>query len=295
MYIHTSSNHPPQIIKQLPTSIEERLSRNSSNKEIFDTIKNEYEDALQQSGYKKKLEYKSNQNNISSNNKTKKQRKRNIIWFNPPYNKDVRTNIAKTFLKLIDKYFPRSNKLNKIFNRNTVKVSYSCTENMEQIIKSHNKKLTSSKTSEELPCNCRGECPLDGKCRTQDIVYGCTASTRNIPLKYYIGIAKGEWKKRHRNHESSFRLDHHKTDTALSKYVWDTKHTENEAPILNWSIIKRAPAYTNISKRCLLCLREKLAIATYPNEEVLLNKKSELISKCRHENAFLLSKYDEKG
>ena len=46
IYIHTSSNHPPQIIKQLPYSISERLSTNSSSKEIFDTIKRDYEDAL---------------------------------------------------------------------------------------------------------------------------------------------------------------------------------------------------------------------------------------------------------
>ena len=296
LYINTLSNHPPQVIKQLPSSIEDRLSQNSSDNKIFDSVKKEYEEALQKSGYKTKLEYKHNHNDINENsNKTKKQRKRNIIWFNPPFNRDVRTNIAKTFLKLIDKHFPRSNKLHKIFNRNTVKVSYSCTENMEQIIKAHNKKVSSPKRSEELPCNCRGVCPLNGKCRKEDVVYGCAVSTSKVPLKYYIGIAKGEWKKRQKNHESSFRLEHHKTDTSLSKYVWDTKTSDNETPSLKWSILNSAPAYTNITKRCLLCLREKLAIAMYPHEEVLLNKKSEIISKCRHENAYLLYNYDEKG
>ena len=40
-YIHTSSNHPPNIFKQLPDSIRERLVRNSSNEEIFNRAKNE--------------------------------------------------------------------------------------------------------------------------------------------------------------------------------------------------------------------------------------------------------------
>ena len=293
--INTSSNHPPQIIKQIPSSIEERLSRNSSNQEIFNSVKDENEEALKTSGYKTKLEYKGNQNNTNANNKKKRQRKRNIIWFNPPFNKNVHTNVAKTFLKLLDKHFPRNNKLHKIFNRNTVKVSYSCTENMEQIIKGHNKKVISPERTEELPCNCQGECPLNGKCRTKDVVYGCVATTTKVPFKYYIGGAKGEWKKRQRNHETSFRLEKHKTDTSLAKYVWDTKCSDNEIPNLNWSILKTAPAYTNITKRCLLCLSEKLAIVTYPNEEALLNKRSEMISKCRHENAFLLRNYDEKG
>ena len=73
LYIHSSSNHPPQIIKQLPNSISERLSKNSSNQEVFNTAKVEYEDALKKSGYNVDLKYT---NNKSEKPKT---RKRNII------------------------------------------------------------------------------------------------------------------------------------------------------------------------------------------------------------------------
>ena len=52
LYIHTSSNHPPQIIKHLPDSTEERLSSNSSNEQVFNSAKPEYEKALKDSGYK---------------------------------------------------------------------------------------------------------------------------------------------------------------------------------------------------------------------------------------------------
>ena len=51
LYINTSSNHPPQVIKQLPTSISERLSNNSSKEEIFNASKFEYKTALKSSGY----------------------------------------------------------------------------------------------------------------------------------------------------------------------------------------------------------------------------------------------------
>ena len=124
LYIHSSSNHPPQIIKQLPNSISERLSKNSSNQEVFNTAKVEYEDALKKSGYNVDLKYTDNKS------EKPKTRKRNIIWFNPPFSKSVSTNVAKTFLQLVTKHFPRSHKLHKIFNRNTVKVSYSCMNNM---------------------------------------------------------------------------------------------------------------------------------------------------------------------
>ena len=60
------------------------------------------------------------QNNNNNNNK-KKTRKRNIVWVNPPYNKNVVTRVGYYFLKLLDKYFPRQHKLHKIFNKNSVK------------------------------------------------------------------------------------------------------------------------------------------------------------------------------
>ena len=82
-------------------------------------------------------------------NKRKKKRRRNIIWFNPPYNTSVTTNIGKQFLKLIDIHFPkdRKDKLYKIFNRHLVKLSYSCTPNMKTIVTAHNTKILKKHTA----------------------------------------------------------------------------------------------------------------------------------------------------
>ena len=44
--INKHSNHPPSILKQLPKSIEKRISENSSNKDIFDDSLKPYKDAL---------------------------------------------------------------------------------------------------------------------------------------------------------------------------------------------------------------------------------------------------------
>ena len=55
-YINTS-NHPPNIIKQHTKTISERLSRNSSSIEIFNSSKLEYEDALKKSGHTEPLIY----------------------------------------------------------------------------------------------------------------------------------------------------------------------------------------------------------------------------------------------
>ena len=136
LYINTSSNHPPQVIKYLPTLINERLNKNSSNEEIFNASKYEFEAALNNIGYQ--------QNKLIFNKKKQRNQKRNcsqnIIWFNSPFNRKVTTNVAKRFPHLLDIYFPKSNKLHKIFNKNTVKVSYICKENLSSIIKTYNKK-----------------------------------------------------------------------------------------------------------------------------------------------------------
>ena len=58
-----------------------------------------------------------------------------IYWFS----KNVNTNTGQTFLVLVDKHFPKGHKLRKIFNRNTIKISYSCINNTKQIIDNHNK------------------------------------------------------------------------------------------------------------------------------------------------------------
>ena len=162
LYVNTSSNHLPQIIKQLPTSTAKRLSKNSSSIEIFNSAKVEYENASIYSGYHSiKPNYTQARENKSNHN-----RSRNIIYFKPRYSQNVITNVAKRFLNLLDQHFPKSNKFHKIFNRNTVKISYSCTENIYSIISSHNKKLTKNNAPNTKPCNCRNKstCSLNSQC-----------------------------------------------------------------------------------------------------------------------------------
>ena len=124
------SNHPPSIIKNLPKSINERLSTNSKNAQIFNEACPAYAEALKKNGYNTNLQFEKTCTNKS--NEKNKTRKRNITWFNPPFNINVATNVAKTFLSLIDKHFPKDKKLSKIFNRNTIKVSYRCLPNVKQ-------------------------------------------------------------------------------------------------------------------------------------------------------------------
>ena len=95
-----------------------------------------------------------------------------VVFFGPCIN--VRTNIANKFLQLISRHFPKGHKLHKIFNRNNVKVSYSCMPNVGSIISSHNKSvLESYKAPCTFGCNClkKDECSLHGNCLDRNVVY----------------------------------------------------------------------------------------------------------------------------
>ena len=99
-----------------------------------------YEQRLASCGYNKKLTYQKKGETIVKNKNIGKNKKRNIIWFNLPYSKSLKTNIGKFFSKLLNKHFPAGHKLYKIFNKNTLKLSYSCMRNLKAKIDGYNKK-----------------------------------------------------------------------------------------------------------------------------------------------------------
>jgi hypothetical protein len=76
---------------------------------------------LRQSNFNHKLGYMK-----ETPEQPRRNRQRSIIWFNPPFSKSVKTYMERNFLSLIDKNSPPHHKLHKLFNRNTVKVIYSC-------------------------------------------------------------------------------------------------------------------------------------------------------------------------
>ena len=97
------------------------------------------------------------------------------MQFNPPFNLKTQTKIGKLFIYLLDKHFPPLNKLHKLFNRTTVKISYSCMPNMNSYTYMHNHKVLYDKPNETgiNNCNCcnKETCPLSNRCQTRCIVY----------------------------------------------------------------------------------------------------------------------------
>ena len=104
--------------------------------------------------------------------------------------------------------------------------------------------------------------------------------------KKYKVICETTLKKRYANHKKSFNFINSKNDTTLSIEYWNLKQKQ-QAPRLTWEIKGQYKAYNPTLKKCNLCLNEKLAIIDDPDKN-LLNKRSEVISQCRHRNKFKL-------
>ena len=208
LYIHKNSNHPPSIFKQIPTSIEKRISTLSSNETIFNESKEIYQKALEKSGYRQTLKYHPSNENVSNN---KRNRKRNVIWFNPPFSANVKTKFRNYFLNFIRKHFSSHHKFSKLSNHNTIKVSYSCMPNIKAEIHKHNKN-TLEKAQQKHPdtqlsnCTNKKQCPLSRQCLTESIVYQANTMS-NIPgykEKVYLGVSKTTFKVCNSNHKKSF-------------------------------------------------------------------------------------------
>ena len=87
---------------------------------------------------------------------------------------EVVNNLGKEFFKILKRNFPSGSQLYKIFNKNCIKLSYSCMPNINGIINRSNiAKLGTKKHKVIDKCNCRDKvrCPLEGKCKQECVVY----------------------------------------------------------------------------------------------------------------------------
>lgn len=266
------------------------MSNISSDEEAFNKVATTYQAALDKSGYAYKLRF----NPKNNREKPRRTRKRNITWYSPPFDMRVKTNLGKKFLRIVCECFPRGHALRPIFNRNTLKLSYSCMPNVKSTINARNKRLLkqtnpseSIHVSDASLCNCRKkeDCPLENQCLTRGIVYQATVTTEQ-ESECYVGLTDTDFKSRYANHKQSFRKEAHSSQTELSKHVWQLKKAKVDY-MIRWKILDRAQSYSNTTKRCKLCTLEKFYIIC-KRELATINKRSELANTCRHANKFLL-------
>ena len=122
---------------------------------------------------------------------------------------NVKTSIGKRFFAILKKHFPPGSPLSKVFNKKTVKMSYSCLPSMKTIVASHNKQLLRRPPEEHRGgCNCRSgveNCPLDGQCKLRSIVYNATIQSREGEREY-VGQTTKTFKERFNSHKSDAKI-----------------------------------------------------------------------------------------
>ena len=101
-----------------------------------------------------------------------------------------------------------------------------------------------------------------------NILYYATISwdDESYKLKLYKGIFETTFKKRYANHKKSFSVEKNKNDAKLSTEYW--KLTNNKLhPQISWSMKGNFKWYNPNSKRCSLCLHEKLEIVEHRSDK----------------------------
>ena len=259
-YVAKTSNHPPAIIANLPSMIQKRIIDLSSSLEIFEKCKGPYEDALRASGFEGNLTYS------PQSTKRKRSRKREVNYYTPPFSLNVKTRIGGCLFFLLKKHFPKGSNLHRLFNRNTIKISYSCLPNYDCILKGINKNKigkVSSKTPKTTECNslgvCKRSCIAKNVCEKSSVVYKATVHVNDgsIYKRVYIGMTEGKLKDRVSKHYTDFDYERYRNNTTLSKFIWELQKSNSTFQI-EWDILESKPAYKKGHIFCKLFICESL-------------------------------------
>ena len=150
LYVHSKSNHPPSVLQNIPKMVNQRLNMLSSSEDMFNSAVQQYQEALEDSEYDHKLQFEEvNIFDMNEGSKKRRRRYKNEFWYNPPWNMNVQTKIGESFLKALDSEIKPDNPLRKVFNRHTIKLSYSNMPNMSKVVSTHNSKIYTKKIEEE--------------------------------------------------------------------------------------------------------------------------------------------------
>ena len=289
-YVSKLSNHPKNVTDNIPEAVNKRLCDISSSRVMFEQEVQHYQEALRQAGYSDQLGFKEARSEEDHTSQRRKNRRRKVIWFNPPYSENVSTKVGKIFLQLIKKHFPPESPLHKLFNSQNMRISYSCFPNMHSIISAHNKNiLEPRRETSDFGCNCMtgpDTCPLQANCLIPNLVYKAVVNSTEGPRTYF-GQTTVTFKKRWNIHKSNFRTG--AKNTYLASYVLSLKNKNLDYSIA-WSVASTPQPYKRGGKECDLCLTEKTLIAKNMSR-TSINRRTEILNKCRHKEGHTLNNF----
>ena len=243
-YVHSKSNHPSAVLKNMFANTEKRISKLCSTEEFFNSHQEFYSGILRKSGHRSDLKY-----DKEPRKPKKRKRTRKVVWYNPPFCLSLKTKIGQEFFGILEKNFPEPVKdpktgikpprtgLNSILNKNTIKLSFSTMNNVARIFSLHNKKIDKKPViPNEKTCSCPRTkiCPVGGKCLTKDVVYEATVTEKTGEYKNqtstYTGLTSMTFKKRLYSHKNAIK-DKTAGQTRLSAFIHELIEDEIEYEI----------------------------------------------------------------
>ena len=150
--------------------------------------------------------------------------------------------------------------------------------NMATAVSGHNAKLLREDRPIDVQqlCNCRGgpqNCPFGGKC-LEGVLYYNWATVTQVPdgkKEIYTGVTGRIFKKRLYEHNADMMKGETRTKSTLSSHIYNLKNSGLNFEV-SWEIKERSSAYNSTTKKCRICLKEKLHIL-YQREGATLNRK----------------------
>ena len=163
--------------------------------------------------------------------------------------------------------------------------------NISSIISSHNKDILNPFSNTVSGCNCisKESCPLQNKCLTPKIVYRADLKILHM-MKKTFALELQEHLLKNVFVTTRGTTNTPNTEIAMSyQTMWELKDA-HISPVIEWSFVTKVLSKTQLNF-CKLCLSEKFYIIKSLNDPNLLNKKSELVSTCRHQSKLLLKSF----
>ena len=122
---------------------------------------------------------------------------------------------------------------------------------------------------------------------TPSLIYSATIKMED-ETKTYVGQTNNTFKKRMDLHNSDTNCG--RTRCTLSAYLIEQRRKGKDPEEIRWSLIKPVKPRERGDRYCQLCLSEK-AFILRSDPELTLNKRSELLRRCRHRDSLMLSNF----
>ena len=144
---------------------------------------------------------------------------------------------------------------------------------MASVIQNHNTNLLKdpvASTAKKCSCRQKSNCPLVEKWLSEWLVrHGQVDRSDKNQSKSYYGTYKKNFKEGYSIHTASFRNKSKEKNTELSKYIWELKNSSINYDLKCSSIACKSHPCNGGTRKCDLCLAEKLAIIKADPEPLL--------------------------